>query len=83
VRYRGRVLTDGALQEVTKSGERKGEADGWVLLVRTAVPRQCARRERHGRSRRLRAGEQGTGRLRLAGRTRFDGTGPEPTITDD
>jgi hypothetical protein len=36
-RYRGRVLTDGALQAVTKSGERKGEADGRVLLVRTAV----------------------------------------------
>jgi hypothetical protein len=36
-RYHGRVLTDGALQAVTKSGERKGEADGWVLLVRTAV----------------------------------------------
>jgi hypothetical protein len=30
-------LTDGALQAVTKSGERKGEADGRVLLVRTAV----------------------------------------------
>ena len=27
----------GALQTVTKSGERKGEADGRVLLVRTAV----------------------------------------------
>jgi hypothetical protein len=37
VRYRGRALTDGALQAVTKSGERKGEADGRVLLVRTAV----------------------------------------------
>jgi hypothetical protein len=36
-RYRGRVLTDGALQAVTKSGERKGEADRQVLLVRTAV----------------------------------------------
>jgi hypothetical protein len=36
-RYCGRVLTDGALQAVTKSGERKGEADGRVLLVRTAV----------------------------------------------
>jgi hypothetical protein len=36
-RYHGRVLTDGALQAVTKSGERKGEADEWVLLVRTAV----------------------------------------------
>jgi hypothetical protein len=36
-RYYGRVLTDGALQAVTKSGERKGEADGRVLLVRTAV----------------------------------------------
>jgi hypothetical protein len=36
-RYRGRVLTDGALQAVTKSGERKGEADGRVLLVRTVV----------------------------------------------
>jgi hypothetical protein len=36
-RYRGHVLTDGALQAVTKSGERKGEADGWVLLVRTVV----------------------------------------------
>jgi hypothetical protein len=33
----GRVLTDGALQAVTKSGERKGEADGRVLLVRTTV----------------------------------------------
>ena len=32
-----RVLIDGALQAVTKSGERKGEADGWVLLVRTDV----------------------------------------------
>jgi hypothetical protein len=31
------VLIDGALQAVTKSGERKGEADGWVLLVRTDV----------------------------------------------
>jgi hypothetical protein len=37
MRYRGRVLTDRALQAVTKSGERKGEADGRVLLVRTAV----------------------------------------------
>jgi hypothetical protein len=36
-RYHGRVLTDGALQAVTKSGERKGEADGRVLLARTAV----------------------------------------------
>jgi hypothetical protein len=36
-RYHGRVLTDGALQAVTKSGERKGEDDGRVLLVRTAV----------------------------------------------
>jgi hypothetical protein len=36
-RYRGRVLTDGALQAVTKSGERKGEADRRVLLARTAV----------------------------------------------
>jgi hypothetical protein len=36
-RYRGLVLTDGALQAVTKSGERKGEADGRVLLVRTTV----------------------------------------------
>jgi hypothetical protein len=36
-RYHGRTLTDGALQAVTKSGERKGEADGWVLLVRTIV----------------------------------------------
>jgi hypothetical protein len=36
-RYRGCVLTDRALQTVTKSGERKGEANGWVLLVRTAV----------------------------------------------
>jgi hypothetical protein len=36
-RYRGRVLIDGPLQAVTKSGERKGEADGRVLLVRTAV----------------------------------------------
>jgi hypothetical protein len=31
------VLTDGALQALTKSGERKGEADGRVLLVRTAI----------------------------------------------
>jgi hypothetical protein len=36
-RYREHVLTDGALQAVTKSGERKGEADGRVLLVRTVV----------------------------------------------
>jgi hypothetical protein len=36
-RYRGCVLTDEALQAVTKSGERKGEADGRVLLVKTAV----------------------------------------------
>jgi hypothetical protein len=36
-RYRGRVLTDGALQAVTKSGERKGETDERVLLVRTTV----------------------------------------------
>ena len=36
-RYRGCVLTDRALQAVTKSGERKGEANGWVLLVRTDV----------------------------------------------
>jgi hypothetical protein len=35
-RHHGRVLIDGALQEVTKNGERKGEADGRVLLVRTA-----------------------------------------------
>ena len=31
------MLTNGALQAVTKSGERKGEADGRVLLVRIAV----------------------------------------------
>jgi hypothetical protein len=37
VRYRGRALKDGVLQAVTKSGERKGEADGRVLLVRTTV----------------------------------------------
>jgi hypothetical protein len=36
-RYRGCVLTDGALHAVTKSGERKGEDNGRVLLVRTAV----------------------------------------------
>ena len=36
-RYRGRMLTNGALQAVTKSGERKGEADGRFLLVRTTV----------------------------------------------
>jgi hypothetical protein len=33
----GHALTDGALQTVTKNGERKGEADGRVLLVRTTV----------------------------------------------
>jgi hypothetical protein len=69
---------------VTKSGERKGEADGRVLLVRTAVYLGSA----HGASAMTGAGnsargEQGTGRLRLAGRTRFDGVGPEPTITGD
>ena len=31
------MLTDEALQTVTKNGERKEEADGRVLLVRTAV----------------------------------------------
>jgi hypothetical protein len=36
-RHRGHALIDGALQAVTKNGERKGEADGCVLLVRTAV----------------------------------------------
>jgi hypothetical protein len=36
-RHRGRALTDGALQEVTKNGERKGETNGRVLLVRTAI----------------------------------------------
>jgi hypothetical protein len=32
-RHRGRALTDGALQPVTKNGERKGETDGRVLLA--------------------------------------------------
>jgi hypothetical protein len=36
-RHRGRALTDGALQVVTKNEERKGETDGWVLVVRTTV----------------------------------------------
>jgi hypothetical protein len=36
-RYHGCVLTDRALQAVTKRGERKGEVDGWVLLVRIVV----------------------------------------------
>jgi hypothetical protein len=48
-----RVLTDGALQVVTKSGERKGEADGRVLLVRTAVYLGSA----HGASAMARAGD--------------------------
>jgi hypothetical protein len=52
-RYRGRVLTDGALQAVTKSGERKGEADGRVLLVRTVVYLGSA----HGASAMARAGD--------------------------
>jgi hypothetical protein len=52
-RYHGRALTDGALQGVTKSGERKGEADGWVLLVRTAVYLGSA----HGASAMAKAGD--------------------------
>jgi hypothetical protein len=47
------VLTDGALQAATKSGERKGEADGRVLLVRTVVYLGSA----HGGSAKARAGD--------------------------
>jgi hypothetical protein len=46
------VLTDGALQTVTKNGERKEEANGRVLLVRTAVYLGSA----HGASAMARAG---------------------------
>jgi hypothetical protein len=52
-RYRGRVMTDRALQIVTKSGERKGEADGRVLLVWTTVYLGSA----HGTSAMAGAGE--------------------------
>jgi hypothetical protein len=56
-RYRGRALTDRALQAVTKSGERKGEADGWFLLVRTAVYHGSA----HGASAMAGAGDSARG----------------------
>jgi hypothetical protein len=36
-RHRGCALTDGALEAVTKNEDGKGETNGWVLLVRTAV----------------------------------------------
>jgi hypothetical protein len=81
--HRGRALTDGALQAVTKNGERKGETDGRVLLVTTAIYLGSAHSQRHGRSRRLRASEEGTGRPQLAGRSRFGDAGPVPTITND
>jgi hypothetical protein len=79
-RHHGHVLTDGALQTVTKNGERKGEADGRVLLVRTAVYLGSA----HGASAMAEASDsawakKARGRPRLAGRSWFDGAGPVPT----
>jgi hypothetical protein len=50
-RHHGRALTDGALRAVTKNGERKGETDGRVLLVKTVVDLEPANprgQRRHG-----------------------------------
>jgi hypothetical protein len=63
-RHRGHALTDGALQAVTKNWERKGETDGRVLLVRTAVYLDSA----HGTSAMAGAGDSARANKARGGR---------------
>jgi hypothetical protein len=74
---RARASTDQRLREGKEEGRRvRLKAGPPCQGYHLSRPR--ARRKHHGRSRRFRAGERGTGRLWLAGGSRYDGEVPSP-----